>query len=98
MHVDEVQKRLEHAGLAIEKKERTPNGKAWQLKCKSGEGCCVYDTGSVVPEGKNQENLREILGLGKPAEKAAEAARQVSRRIFVVYGHDRETRTQLEAM
>jgi hypothetical protein len=75
MKVEEVQERLEDAGLVIETKERTPNDKAWQLRLTTGEGCCVYDTGSVVPEGKNQGRLREILGVGKLAEKVVEAAR-----------------------
>ena len=98
MHVDEAQRRLEEAGLIIERQERTPNGKAWQIRCKTGEGCCVYDTGSIVPEGKNQDRVRELLGLNRPAEKAVEAVREPSRRVFVVYGHDGPARTQLEAM
>ena len=98
MKVEEAQRRLEDAGLVVERKERTPNGKAWQLRCKSGEGCCIYDTGSAVAEGKNQERVREIVGIDKPVEKVAEVEREASRRVFVVYGHDGTARTQLEAM
>jgi predicted nucleotide-binding protein len=100
MNVDEVQSLLEKTGLVVEKRERTPNDKAWQLRCKTGEGICIYDTGALVPEGKNQDRLREILGLSKGASTGVkvEAERLVSRRVFVVYGHDGTARTQLEAM
>lgn len=90
--------RSRSGALIIERRERTPNDKAWQIRCKTGEGCCVYDTGSIVPEGKNQDRVREILRLNRPAEKAVEAVREPSRRVFVVYGHDGAVRTQLEAM
>jgi hypothetical protein len=34
MHVNEAQRRLEEAGLIIEKRERTSNDKAWQSGAK----------------------------------------------------------------
>jgi predicted nucleotide-binding protein len=99
MGVDEVQDRLERAGLVLERRERTKNDKGWQLRFKTGEGACVYDTGRVVPEGKNTARVREILGLGTPlAAVPVDVGRGVSRRVFVVYGHDAAARTQLEAM
>jgi predicted nucleotide-binding protein len=97
MKLEEVQRRLDGAGLVVERKERTPNGKAWQLRCQTGEGCCIYDTGAVVAEGKNQERMKEILGIAGRAERITETPRG-SRRVFVVYGHDGNARTQLEAM
>lgn len=101
MSVEEIQQRLENSGLAVTKCERLPNGVGHRIECKSGEVVCVYDSGKVVPQGKNSEAVRNLLDLsGAPlaVTKPEVAAQERSRRVFVVYGHDGTARTQLEAM
>lgn len=99
MTVERVRERLERSGLSVTKEERLPNGKGSRLECPTGEVVCVYDSGTVVPQGKNSEKVRQILDLPTEAAAGQEAdLRPASRNVFVVYGHDAAARTQLEAM
>jgi len=102
MTVDEVRQRLEGGGLCVIKSERLPNGAGDRLECKTGEVVCVYDSGKVVPQGKNATTVKVLLEMPTEAPAAApvraEEVVAVSRRVFVVYGHDATARTQLEAM
>jgi predicted nucleotide-binding protein len=97
-HADEVLRRLEAAGLALEDRRRLPNGTGEQLRFTTGEVVCVFDTGTVNAQGKNQDRIREILALVERGAPATGAGRSAGRNVFVVYGHDNEARTQLEAM
>lgn len=95
--LDGVQRKLEAAGLIVVKAERLANDAGHQIRCKTGEIVNVFDTGSVQVQGKNRAQTYELLGLGGPAvAKGSTAA--VSRKVFVVYGHDLAAKTQLEAM
>jgi hypothetical protein len=57
----EVRRKLEASGLVVAKEDRLPNGHGSHLECKTGEVFCVYDSGKVVPRGKNTEAMRKIL-------------------------------------
>jgi len=96
MSVNEVQKKLEDGGLVIKGCERLPNDLGHQLRCKTGEIVNVCDTGNVTVQGKNQKQVRELLGSG--GSVAAKTSSAVSRKVFVVYGHDEPAKVQLEAM
>src|SRR5579862_3238988 len=99
--VDDVLRRLEECGLTLKRKKRNGNNTGFELRFNSGEIVNVFDTGSVTPQGKNQARVREFLGIDPAAAAAAgEEAVQAkgSRKVFVVYGHDGTSRTQLEAM
>lgn len=96
MLVKEVQKKLEDGGLVIKVCERLPNDLGHQLRCKTGEIVNVFDTGNVTVQGKNQKQVRELLGSG--VSIAAKTSSAVSRKVFVVYGHDEQAKVQLEAM
>lgn len=100
MTVEEVQQRLEGNGLVVTKCERLPNDVGHRVECKGGEVVCVYDSGKVVPQGKNTDVVKKLLELPVEAamQRPVEAAAEKSRRVFVVYGHDPAARTQLEAM
>jgi predicted nucleotide-binding protein len=100
MTADGAQQLLESNGLVVVKRDRLSNDKGVRLECKTGEVVCIYDSGAVVPQGKNVESVNNILGLFKAtsAVRVVEARPKESRIVFVVYGHDSAVRTQLEAM
>lgn len=60
---------------------------------KLANGCLVHcwDKGTVSCQGKNVEQVNAILS-------AANEMPIQNRKVFVVYGHDTNARTQLEAM
>ena len=59
---------------------------------KTTEGCIinVYDSGTVNCQGKNKEVVETLLKNTQPLP--------ANRKVFVVYGHDKDSRIQLEAM
>ena len=88
--VDEIKLRLEGAGLVVKSKKRNGNDTGYQLRCESGEVVNVFDNGTITPQGKRQETIREILGLESGAtEGIAVAISGPSRKVFVVYGGTR---------
>jgi predicted nucleotide-binding protein len=69
---------------------------AVQLLTQEGPKVAVYATGKCVTGGQNAHliaDLKERLAGGGTASPPA-----VGRKVFVVYGHDSTTRTQLEAL
>ena len=81
---------LENKGLKIIEEKRISNDTGWQLKVKTGgEG-----TWNV---GRDQDSVNDILreyeGSGVIEFKTG-----ISRKCFVVYGHDTNARNELEAM
>jgi predicted nucleotide-binding protein len=89
---------LDGGGLKVTSRTRTKDNFADRLECASGEIVNVYDSGKVTVQGKNQDRLREILGLDQSNQQTvAVPASEESRRVFVVYGHDHAARTELEA-
>ena len=95
-HIDDIRKDLEAAGIRVMTCERLTNDLGHQVRCRGGEVINVYDSGKVSAQGKNQAAVKTALGLeGGPAAKKPTP---VSRKVFVVYGHDNQARTQLEAM
>ena len=98
MTVDEIQKRLESAGLVLKSKKRNRNDTGFQLRFASGEIVNVFDNGTITPQGREQGRIREVLGLEAGDLAAVAVTAQPSRKVFVVYGQDAQARTQLEAM
>ncbi|MEZ5832068.1 MAG: nucleotide-binding protein [Dongiaceae bacterium] len=93
---------LTAAGYDIISDERLPNDTGSQLKLQTGQSINVYDSGKLVVGGKDTEEVKALLqeqdqpGSQRkqwPTKKAAPA-----RKVFVVYGHDSNARTELEAM
>ena len=91
---EDARRRLETVGRTVESVERLGNNTGYQIRCKGGGIVNVYDNGTINPQGKGVPALREILSLDSPADQKP----PISRKIFVVYGHDNNARTQLEAM
>lgn len=100
MHIDEVKRLLDAAGIAVLSQERLPNDTGTQLRCQGDSVVNLYDSGSVVVGGKNQKVVREALNVPiAPKRPAAVPAIAVPKsQVFVVYGHDSASRAQLEAM
>lgn len=106
MTLDEVKAKLAGAGLAVRKESRTGNNEGTRLDLESGQIVNVFDTGALSYQGKNPNVVKHLLegDVGVPAAAAGNAVRPVApmpaspRRVFVVYGHDQTSRTQLEAM
>jgi len=96
--VDDIHKRLESAGLVLKSKKRNGNDTGFQLRFASGEIVNVFDNGTITPQGRGQGRIREALGMEAGHVAAVAVAAQPSRKVFVVYGHDAQARTQLEAM
>jgi predicted nucleotide-binding protein len=102
VNTDEVQRRLEEAGLALDKRSRLGNDTGDQLRFKTGEIVNVFDKGTFSIQGKNQSRVRELLEVEDTGSGGASVVREApgstSRKVFVVYGHDQHARDQLEAM
>jgi predicted nucleotide-binding protein len=68
------------------------------LHTQEGQIVNCFDTGKVNVQGKNQERAKAALGLGTAPVVAAQEASSISRKVFVVYGHDEASKAELEAM
>jgi len=98
MDATEVRRRLASAGLDIKSDERLANDTGTQLRLTNGAIVNVFDNGNCNVQGKNKAEVEAALGktAGTVAARAPEHASK--RKVFVVYGHDQTSRTQLEAM
>lgn len=94
---------LQNNGFQVVHDSRLANDLGFQLKCADGEIVCVFDTGKLSIQGRNQPALKALFGQVPPAAASGAAGAipsgvQGNRNIFVVYGHDTRARTDLEAM
>lgn len=94
MKVDYIVKCLEGTNLIIEENKRSGNNLATVLKLSNGCIINCYDSGKVVYQGKNVDEVKHIMESGVAINTNIEK----NRKVFVVYGHDINARTQLEAM
>ena len=94
MKVDYIVSCLEKTQIAIEENKRSGNNLATVLKLSNGCIINCYDSGKVVYQGKNTDEVKNII------EHTAQTVRkeEKNRNVLVVYGHDLNARTQLEAM
>ena len=96
MNLDAVKKRLAERPFEIEEESRLPNGYGTQLRLVSQAVINVYDSGKYIVQGKNVEPVKDWLdrseasGLSNTAHSNSD--------VFVVYGHDQNARSQLEAL
>jgi predicted nucleotide-binding protein len=107
MTVDEAKQRLTVSGLLIAQERRLGDDKGTQLRLSSGAIVNVFDTGSYSVQGTNQAQARSALDDGEsPASYSPSAASSMSEshsshapapnRVFIVYGHDPNSRDGLE--
>ena len=94
MKVDYIVSCLEKTQIVIEENKRSGNNLATVLKLSNGCIINCYDSGKVVYQGKNTDEEKNII------EHTAQIVQkeEKNRKVFVVYGHDLNARTQLEAM
>ncbi len=93
-----ARKLLEEAGHEIVDESRLGNDTGDQLRLKCGAVVNLYDKGTVQVQGKNRDGIQELLSEGSVPYGTPRAKGGVRRKVFVVYGHDATSRTQLEAM
>lgn len=99
MNLEKVQEILVASGYMVD--EIKAIGYGQQIKFTNGSSVNVYDSGKIVVGGKEQENVKALLGLnpgGQPVAVQAAGIVRGNNKVFVVYGHDEPARTQLEAM
>lgn len=98
MKLEAAVRLLQEAGLTITDTHRLANDTGSQIVLASGQVVNVYDKGTCNVQGKDPEAIERLLGQASNAKAASLATSVVSRRVFVVYGHDSSAKTQLEAM
>ena len=90
MTTGEIIKLLQANKYSIVEQKRTGNNLGTVLRLNNGCIVNCWDSGKINCQGKNCEEVNAII-TGK-------ANSTVNRKVFVVYGHDSNARTQLEAM
>lgn len=85
---------MQNAGYVLKEQKRLKNNFGDQLVFTTGEIVNVYDKGSYSVQGKNGEPVKKILS----AADTGVASGTHPDKVFVVYGHDLNARTQLEAI
>jgi len=91
LSIEQVKNLLKRAGQTISSENRTGNDLGTVLKLTNGCNVNCWDKGTVNCQGKNSSEIEKLLSLqtiGVP----------INNKVFVVYGHDKNARTQLEAM
>lgn len=81
---------LKQNNIAIAEEKRMGNDLGTVIKTYHGCLINLYDSGTVSYQGKNTKEVEDVL-----KEKPMSVS---NRKVFVVYGHDMNARTQLEAM
>lgn len=93
--------KLQDAGFILNEEKTIQYG--IQFCFSNGAKVIVYDKGTVTPQGKCVDDVKRILGINTNASVTDENGLNhqtisTRKKVFVVYGHDSEARTQLEAM
>lgn len=91
LSLEQVKTLLKKSNQAIVQEKRTGNNLGTVLKLANGCIVNCWDKGTVSFQGKNVEQIMSILS-------ETPALPMQNRKVFVVYGHDNNARTQLEAM
>jgi predicted nucleotide-binding protein len=99
MDKDYLKGLLDEGGFVIQSEKELGNG--IQLRLTTGALVNLFHTGNINVQGKNAETVRVVLGLtaGKDTNGNTPAPKKATKNeVFVVYGHDSDAKTQLEAM
>lgn len=96
LDIDEIKRLLKTNGINIKSIDRLRDDKGVQLKGADGEIINVYDTGKILPQGKNIDKVRSVLKLENG--KVAKVRVTGKPKVFVVYGHDSHAKAELQAM
>ena len=93
MNKDEIKKILVKNGYSIEEEKRTGNDLGTVLRVSNGCIINCWDKGTFNCQGKNREGVEKLLKKETSGDN-----KNYNNKVFVVYGHDTNARTQLEAM
>lgn len=98
MRKEQVLGLLQDNGFVLDEEKSIPYGV--QFLFRNGSKVTVYDKGTVTPQGQHIEQVKAFLGIADPACGGVSVATTVAvrKKVFVVYGHDPDSRAQLEAM
>lgn len=100
MNADQVKEILCANGFSFNEQRDIAYGK--QLRFTNGSVVNVFDKGTVTPQGRDVDLVKDLLGLApgkKPAVNSVQAVAPGSNnKVFVVYGHQEQARTSLDAM
>jgi len=99
MNKNEVNDTLSANGFVLEEEREIQYGV--QLRYSNGSLVSVFDKGTVTPQGKHVDKVKELLGQARP--KTAAAGKQAitpgsNNKVFVVYLHEPQCRASLDAM
>ncbi len=102
MNLEQIKEILSENGYFVTGEKDMGHG--IQLKLSTGAIVNVFQNGTINTQGKNTEALKALFGLEKTnlqsnydmPIKATNLKKKDE--VFVVYGHDDDARTQLEAM
>lgn len=95
MTKEQVKTILQNGGFQITEEKRAGNNLGTVYKLNNGCIVNCWDTGTVNCQGKNVDPVKVLLS-GTSAVPITQKAQ--NKKVFVVYGHDVNARTQLEAM
>lgn len=90
MKLDEVISLLKAHNYLVSEQKRAGNNLGTVLKLSNGCIVNCWDSGKINCQGKNSAEVDAIIHGG--------VSIGTNRKVFVVYGHDANARTQLEAM
>jgi len=90
MSIDQIKSILSANGLEIKEESDIQHGV--KLVLENGTIINIFSSGKYSVQGKNTDEVKALLSGASPSSIAT------NRKVFVVYGHDGNARTQLEAM
>lgn len=101
MTKDQVLEALKAKGFVLDGEKAIQYGV--QLRFTNGSLVSVFDKGTVTPQGKDVDVVKQVLGLdpsknGGAASFVGAPKTMANNKVFVVYGHDEQARTRLDAM
>lgn len=86
---EEIIGKMKTAGFSVVKENPVQNN-AVNLYFDNDSNVCIYQSGKYVPGGRNKAETAKILSEGKIDDSI--------NKIFIVYGHDEDSRNELELM
>lgn len=92
MTLENVKAILKKSNFKISSETRSGNDLGTVLKLENGCVINCWDKGTVNCQGKNKDIIEQLFS-NTPANTTPQ-----NNKVFVVYGHNKDARTQLEAM
>ena len=98
MKKEEVLGILQDNGFVLDEEKTIAYG--IQFLFRNGAKVSVFDKGTVTPQGQHIDQVKVLLGLAVPTGNSSATATTIAvrKKVFVAYGHDPDSRSQLEAM